>query len=187
MAENVRLRWLLSDKGISGAIQIDDNIVDLREISGVFHRFMNVDYMESAAGNNPDAAFNENQILGNSVDDSHVIRMFVNGVPNFDFENYVIENQDDIVPHLPPRAKLAKALAKLDDRLQRLAQYPYAAVGKLQFINWKNEIQSEGFFLEWRRLCHLAAMLAKLRFKEIGGAHSITAAGNYQRVPCAQG
>ncbi len=96
------------------------------------------------------------------------------------------ENQDDIVPHLPPHAKLVKALAKLDNRLQRLAKYPYAAVGNLQFINWKNEIQRGGFFLEWRRLGHLAARLAKLQFKEIGGAHSITAAGNYQRVPCAQ-
>jgi len=108
---------------------------------------------------------------------------------NYDREiksQWRFENQDDIVPHLPPRAKLAKALAKLDDRLQRLAQYPYAAVGKLQFINWKNEIQSEGFFLEWRRLGHLAAMLAQLQFKEIGGDHSVAAAGNYQRVPCAQ-
>ena len=51
MVEYVRLRWLLSDKGISGAIQIDDNVVDLRDISGVFHRFMSVDHMECAAHN----------------------------------------------------------------------------------------------------------------------------------------
>jgi len=50
MAENVRLRWLLSDNGISGVIQIEDNVVDLREISGVFHRFMSVDHMEHADG-----------------------------------------------------------------------------------------------------------------------------------------
>ena len=49
------------------------------------------------AGNNPDAIFNENQIFDNVVDQNHEIRMFVNGLPNLDFENYVIEDQDEIV------------------------------------------------------------------------------------------
>ena len=49
------------------------------------------------AANNPEAIFNENQILDNVVDENHVIRMFVNGVPNVQFENYVPEPEDQIV------------------------------------------------------------------------------------------
>jgi cyclophilin family peptidyl-prolyl cis-trans isomerase len=54
------------------------------------------------AGNNPSAIFNENQILQYVVDDDHVIRMFVNGVPNFEFENYIPENEDQIVISYEP-------------------------------------------------------------------------------------
>jgi VCBS repeat-containing protein len=54
------------------------------------------------AGNNPNAIFNENQILQYAVDANHVIRMFVNGVPNFEFENYIPENEDQIVISYEP-------------------------------------------------------------------------------------
>ncbi len=52
MDKHVRLRWLLSDNGISGGILIDDNFVDFSEISGIFLRFMSVDHMDCVAGNN---------------------------------------------------------------------------------------------------------------------------------------
>lgn len=49
------------------------------------------------AGNNPDAIFNANQIYENVADQNYDIQMFVNGLPNFDYENYVIEDEDEIV------------------------------------------------------------------------------------------
>ena len=54
------------------------------------------------AGNNPNAVFNDNQILDNVVDGSHVIRMWVNGVPNEEFENYVVRDEDNIVISYEP-------------------------------------------------------------------------------------
>ena len=48
-------------------------------------------------GNNPDAVFNANNILGNTVNDTHTIRMFVNGEPNDEFENYRFHDGDAIV------------------------------------------------------------------------------------------
>jgi len=49
------------------------------------------------AGNNPDAVFNEEHLLGNDVDATHKIQMFVNGVPNQEFEDYAIQGGDEIV------------------------------------------------------------------------------------------
>lgn len=49
------------------------------------------------AGNNPDATFNQNQVLDAVVDADHVIRFFVNGGENGDFENYVLKDGDQIV------------------------------------------------------------------------------------------
>ena len=48
------------------------------------------------AGNNPDATFNQNQVLDAVVDADHVIRFFVNGGENDDFENYVLKDGDQI-------------------------------------------------------------------------------------------
>lgn len=48
------------------------------------------------AGNRADAIFNSNQIFGNVVDGTHSLKMFVNGVENDEFQNYVFEDGDDI-------------------------------------------------------------------------------------------
>ena len=48
-------------------------------------------------GNNPDAIFNENEILGYQTGDSHTIRFFVNGVGNHEFDNYILRNSDQLV------------------------------------------------------------------------------------------
>ena len=49
------------------------------------------------AGNNVNATFNQNQLLDRAVDAGHVIEMFVNGAPNFQYENYVIVPGDQII------------------------------------------------------------------------------------------
>jgi glutathione synthase/RimK-type ligase-like ATP-grasp enzyme len=41
LADQVRLRWQLTDKGITGHLQVGDEILDVRDIHSVFHRFMN--------------------------------------------------------------------------------------------------------------------------------------------------
>ncbi len=49
------------------------------------------------AGNNPDALFNANQLLGNTADATNTVQMFVNGQVSKDFENYVVQAGDQIV------------------------------------------------------------------------------------------
>ncbi|MEX2187537.1 MAG: peptidylprolyl isomerase [Pirellulales bacterium] len=48
------------------------------------------------AGNNANATFTSTNLLGNQTDANHVIRMFVNGVANTQFENYVLRDNDEI-------------------------------------------------------------------------------------------
>ncbi|RIK82658.1 MAG: hypothetical protein DCC68_05930 [Planctomycetota bacterium] len=48
------------------------------------------------AGNNPSAIFSSTNLLGNQTDATHVIRMFVNGEANTEYENYVLRNNDEI-------------------------------------------------------------------------------------------
>ena len=48
------------------------------------------------AGNNPDAVFSDQQILGNSVDATHKIQLFVNGIASQEFEDYAIQGGDEI-------------------------------------------------------------------------------------------
>jgi hypothetical protein len=47
--------------------------------------------------NNPNAFFSQNQILDRIADATHVVRMAVNGQPNFEFENYSPHDQDQIL------------------------------------------------------------------------------------------
>lgn len=47
--------------------------------------------------NNPDAFFNQDQILDRVADAHHAVRMTVNGQPNFEFEQYSPHDGDEIV------------------------------------------------------------------------------------------
>ena len=38
--ENVKLRWQISDKGLSGMMKVGDIVFDIRDIQSVYHRFM---------------------------------------------------------------------------------------------------------------------------------------------------
>lgn len=50
-------------------------------------------------GNNPEpnAIFNKNNLMGNAVDATHTVQMFVNGTPVDVYENYQLHDGDDIV------------------------------------------------------------------------------------------
>ncbi|MEX0712439.1 MAG: peptidylprolyl isomerase [Pirellulales bacterium] len=56
-------------------------------------------------GNNPNAIFNDSQILGNLEGNTHLVRMYVNGVASQDFENYVIHDRDHIVISYLPKVE----------------------------------------------------------------------------------
>lgn len=49
------------------------------------------------AGNNPDAEFNGNQLFDNAANATSTVQMFVNGQINRDFDNYVVQSDDEIV------------------------------------------------------------------------------------------
>jgi hypothetical protein len=49
------------------------------------------------AGNNANAVFDANRILDRQVDGTHVLVMYVNGVPNSQFDSYVPRDGDQIV------------------------------------------------------------------------------------------
>ena len=49
------------------------------------------------AGNNPDAVLDQDQLLGNFVDSTDTIQMFVDGQVSTELEDYVIEDGDEII------------------------------------------------------------------------------------------
>ncbi len=51
----------------------------------------------SIAGDNPNAIFNQSQIMEHVADDQNTIRMYVNGELNDQYENYVLQDGNDIV------------------------------------------------------------------------------------------
>lgn len=48
------------------------------------------------AGNNPDSSFTVQELLGNSTDSTHLVKMFVNGQVSLDYENYVLQDGDSV-------------------------------------------------------------------------------------------
>jgi len=46
--DNVELRWHLSDRGLSGHVRVGDDVVDVREICSVYHRFANPEELADA-------------------------------------------------------------------------------------------------------------------------------------------
>ena len=67
------------------------------------------------AGNNPDAIFNSQQILGNFADATHVIYMYVNGELNDDFDDYEMHEGDDIVIVYSTVADAGSPILNVDD------------------------------------------------------------------------
>ncbi|MEJ2306363.1 MAG: hypothetical protein P8Y30_02260 [candidate division WOR-3 bacterium] len=48
LAENVQLRWSLGEKGLSGMVRVGKEVVDIKDISGVFLRFLDPEDMPAA-------------------------------------------------------------------------------------------------------------------------------------------
>ena len=53
--------------------------------------------------NNPDAFFNRNRILDQIADETHEVRMTVNGEVNLQFENYAPYDLDEIIISYGPK------------------------------------------------------------------------------------
>jgi cyclophilin family peptidyl-prolyl cis-trans isomerase len=64
-------------------------------------------------GNNPNAVFSSTNILGNQVDATHTLRMFVNGVPSTEFENHRLGFNEEIVIVYDAITNTAPTLAEL--------------------------------------------------------------------------
>jgi hypothetical protein len=122
------------------------------------------------------------------------------------------EYQDDIVPHVPPAtgawlssltgmqlvqhtfpseaphlrvgANIAAAAERFTSRMAELAKrsLSFASAGKLQFIDWGNDIVADSLSVSLKRNLHLAEMLAQLKFIEIAKDHSSDR--GYMLVPC---
>jgi Lipase (class 3) len=83
------------------------------------------------------------------------------------------ENEDDIVPHLPPTSWLLKALAQ-ETMFSNLTSRAYVAVGTLEFLNWEGGITvGDSSFLDIERRLHLIAVIATGKIKELAGDHSL--------------
>ena len=92
------------------------------------------------------------------------------------------ENDDDIVPHLPPEDELATLLADLGAS-ELLAGGGFMPVGTLQFIQQDGSLVPQSPGLDEHRLEHIAGCLVLLRFEKIVDAHSIdTTSRVYQAV-----
>lgn len=46
LAQTVQMRWQLSDKGVQGCIRVKDTVIDLTEVSSVYHRFVDVEMID---------------------------------------------------------------------------------------------------------------------------------------------
>lgn len=96
-------------------------------------------------------------------------------------------NRDDLVPHLPPSAKLVEVLEMLPGAMFKdLRKLPlYEHVDTLEFINWDGRIVGESLWLELERLAHLAKLLAELQIEQIAADHS--SEGGYMKDTCRAG
>ena len=121
------------------------------------------------------------------------------------------EYQNDLVPHLPPSTSswrviqqgltlihnkfpLAAPHATANPAMVRdvdnfltqfdhISNWPsYVSAGKLQFIDWDNNIVGDSFSLSTDRNLRLATKMAEFKFEEIAADHSST--GGYMQIPC---
>jgi len=86
------------------------------------------------------------------------------------------ECRDDLIPHLPPSLMFRhmfhgedffKPLMAIDSRVD------YAPAGKLQFLDWTGELQSQTIELSTERFYHMACALSGGNFKGIVASHAL--------------
>jgi hypothetical protein len=84
------------------------------------------------------------------------------------------ENQDDLVPHLPPTTPVLAFLAQIDSRLSGLSSHGYHHVGLLEFLNWTGTVtEGSSFALDVERLGHLVQLLPPGHFQKLARDHSL--------------
>jgi hypothetical protein len=86
------------------------------------------------------------------------------------------ENQDDLVPHLPPTAAAVDVLAAMmiDSRLLNQITRAYQHVGLLEFLGWLGGIvEGDSFLLHSERTLHLAELFAAGDSDRIAADHSL--------------
>lgn len=76
----------------SGQIYLDTS--NGQNLGDFFHIWQN---HAGLAGNRADAVLTEDQLLGNIEENAHTVQMFVNGQVSTEFDNYVVQNGDEIV------------------------------------------------------------------------------------------
>jgi hypothetical protein len=87
------------------------------------------------------------------------------------------ENDDDLVPHLPPAAQLLDFLGEVDSRLSGLTAYAYLHAGTLEYIDATGAL-TEGtaknsLTILGKRMSSLAGLLLTGEIKEVATDHSI--------------
>jgi hypothetical protein len=99
------------------------------------------------------------------------VRDVAEKIPNF----WRLEFQDDIVPHLPPVARLLDYFANNDPSLRALATALYRSAGALQFLNWDTPIGMvvDSQSIDMERALRLANRLLRLELEEIANCHSL--------------
>ena len=87
------------------------------------------------------------------------------------------EYQDDIVPHVPPVKAVAELLSKIPfigeilAKYQDIDEWDYTSVGKLQFVNWDDEIVDDSPRLARERFEHLGVLVAEGKILKMGAEH----------------
>jgi hypothetical protein len=96
------------------------------------------------------------------------------------------ENNNDLVPHLPPAAQWLDFLSQVDARLGGLTAYAYLHVGTLEFID-SNGKRTEGnsLGLQAKRMLAIADLLITGQIKQVATDHSDT--NQYIPKICALG
>jgi hypothetical protein len=84
------------------------------------------------------------------------------------------ENQEDLVPHLPPTTPLLAFLAQIDARLSGLSSHGYHHVGLLEFLNWTGTVtEGSTFAFDVERLAHLAELVPVGKIQKVAQDHSL--------------
>lgn len=107
--------------------------------------------------------------------------VFASGYPfNGIHDRY--EYQDDIVPNVPPDAKLVGLLQAIPDigkYFNGMQSWNYTPVGTLRFIDWSDQIVGDSPLLAARRVLSLLKLMAELQFSTIIGDHGADCGDGY--------
>jgi hypothetical protein len=96
------------------------------------------------------------------------------------------ENNNDLVPHLPPAAQWLDFLGQVDRRLSGITAYAYLHVGTLEFLDSKG-VRTEGnsLKLQAQRMLSVADLLVTGRITQVATDHSVS--NQYIPKICALG